>query len=140
MTKTPLLFSLFMLLTFTDAVYIATNGGLCATYVAQRIGVPVTFVRCESVTIRQSTWQVVTGAAGQPAGTQLFCINSEQNLCIGDQFGDRSRSIGQQGSGRSCSAVHCANSWESKQVHQRTVAGHHSVCQRSRRPYDHEEV
>jgi len=70
-----------MFVAFTESINIATNYGLCATYVNQKIGTPVTFVKCEPNSIRQSTWEVVP--AGANPAPVLFCINSQENRCIG---------------------------------------------------------
>lgn len=72
-----------MFVAFTNADILATNFGMCATFKEQKIGMPVTFVRCNPISIRQSTWNVILLDPANPASVRQFCINSEENLCIG---------------------------------------------------------
>lgn len=72
-----------LLIFAANAVNLATNFGFCATYMKPKIGIPVTFIRCNPKSVKQTTWTVLPAGAGQPATAVLFCINSNDNLCIG---------------------------------------------------------
>lgn len=82
MTIKPL-YLVFLFISLTNAVYLATNFGFCATFIMAKVGIPVTFFRCNPLDTKQSSWKIIPAGAGQPANALLFCVNNADNLCAG---------------------------------------------------------